>query len=462
MVYISDENLIIMPNQFDIIDRLAATLKAVQPMRPEYLQKLDKKFWLEFNYNSNHIEGNTLTLGETELYLVREEMVGHHNRREYEELDGHNKALTMMKELAADGERPLTESFIKNLNRVILVKPFWKEAITADGQDTRREIKPGDYKQYPNSVRLQSGEMFEYASPTDTPIEMQELMDWCRVEDANLHPVVLAAMFHYKFVRIHPFDDGNGRIARLLLNYVLLKHNLPMVIIRSSDKTNYLNALHLADVGDYEPFINYIAEQLTWSLETSLKAAHGESIDEPNDIDKRIDLLNKKLVNKQVVNAGKSPQLVYEFIEQNMFPLFELLEEKVEKLKPLFWDYARSLSYDGGGNKRGHKVLAKKESDWNFLKNIWCRDEILSGKISLISFQYDYGFRDLKSFLSKQYFGCSIEFHFDSFTISMKVDDGNEVLRPYDKIFTEDEKNKIVSDILERMIEQIDRAADGN
>lgn len=447
-----------MEQPFDKIDKLVATLQSLEPTKVEHSQKLEKKFWLEFNYNSNHIEGNTLTLGETELYLVREEMVGHHNRREYDELDGHNKALTMVKELAADGERPLTQSFIKNLNKVILVKPFWKEAITHDGQETRREITPGDYKQHPNSVRLQSGDLFEYASPTDTPIEMQELMDWYRAEEANLHPVVLAAMFHYKFVRIHPFDDGNGRIARLLLNYVLLKHGLPMVIIKSSDKKNYLNALHLADVGHYEPFIAYIADQLIWSLETNLKAARGESIDEPSDIDKRIDLLNKKLVNKQVVNAGKSKQLVSAFIENTIFPLIELVEEKLEKLMPLFLNNTRSLDYQEEG-KNSLSPLGNKKDTWNWLKGV-LQTAIKTANNSLYSLHYNHGLQGLKSSLHQQHFSCSINFLFDSFTVSMREDNGNEVLYPYDKIFTEDEKNEIVSGILERMIEEIDRAAD--
>lgn len=183
------------------------------------------------------------------------------------------------------------------MNEIILVRPFWKDAITPDGQKTRRLIKVGDYKEFPNSVRLSNGELFEYASVTDTPILMGELIQWYRAEEQKneLHPVELAAMLHYKLVRIHPFDDGNGRISRLLMNYVLLKNNLPPVIIKSADKRNYISSLNSADTGDINSFIKYIAQQLVWSLELSIKAAKGESIEEADDFEKEISIWKSKL-----------------------------------------------------------------------------------------------------------------------------------------------------------------------
>lgn len=308
-------------------------------MKPEYQQKLDKKFRLEFNYNSNHIEGNTLTYGETELLLIFGDTQGNHNLREYEEMKGHDLALKLAADLAADNEHPLTESFIKNLNEIILKEPFWKEAVTADGQNTRRLIKVGNYKEYSNSVRLPNGEMFNYASPAETPILMQELIDWYRTEGKALHPVTLASMLHYKFVRIHPFDDGNGRIARLLLNYVLLKNNLPIITVKSTDKQNYLRVLHLADVGNIEPFIDYIAALVTWSLEVSIKAAKGENIEEPNDWEKELQVLKKKIGQKgdAKIESKYSKQNVQVIYKNLIEPLAFKWETQLEKIDTLFY-----------------------------------------------------------------------------------------------------------------------------
>ena len=330
-----------MKNNLDIVDELYSTLNKLRPLKPEDQNRLAKKFRLEFNYNSNHIEGNTLTYGETELLLIFDDTKGSHIMREYEEMKAHDVAYQMIEEWAKEPERPLNEQAIKNLNEIMLVRPYWKEAITPDGQNTRRKIKVGSYKEFPNSVRLQNGEIFEYASPAETPILMQELIDWHRTEEKELHPVTLAAMLHYKLVRIHPFDDGNGRISRLLMNYVLLKHNYPPVIIKSSDKDNYLRALHLADVGDYEPLIDYIAQQVVWSLQTSIKAAKGESLEDKDDFIKEIELIKRKAASK---GKFKSKGVIYDTFYLISTNLWSEILDTLAHFDELFDENANSYS----------------------------------------------------------------------------------------------------------------------
>ncbi len=262
-----------MKELIEHIELLKKQFQQLNLLKPEDQQRLDKKFRLEWNYNSNHIEGNTLTYGETELLLIFDQTKGNHEFREYEEMKGHDVALKLVIDLAKDNERNLTEKFIRELNDVLLVRPFYKEAITPDGQSTRRLIKIGEYKSLPNSLRLANGEIFDYASPSETPALMNDLMEWYHAasNDNLQHSIEVAAELHYRFVRIHPFDDGNGRIARLLMNYHLIKNDYPPVIIKSTDKKKYLFVLHEADTGDISALKEYVAFALIDSLKTCIE-----------------------------------------------------------------------------------------------------------------------------------------------------------------------------------------------
>ncbi|MBV7532156.1 Fic family protein [Chitinophaga sp. sic0106] len=315
------------------IDQLIKEWQTLQPVNPKYQQEIDKKFRLEFNYNSNHIEGNTLTYGETALLLFFDKTSGNHDLREFEEMKAHDVAFDIVKKWSQNTEYPLNERDLKNLHEILLVRPFWKDAITSNGTTTRRQIEIGNYKKYPNSVLLQNGEIFHYTSPEDTPIEMGELISWYRSEEEKkeLHPVALAALLHYKFVRIHPFDDGNGRMSRLLMNFVLLKYGLPPVVIKASDKKNYLFALNQADTGDLNAFITYVSAQLTWSLELSIKGAKGESLEEEDDIDKEIAIW-KRQQNTPHQESIRSNASIYTLYFQH--GLRELILEFEESHRP--------------------------------------------------------------------------------------------------------------------------------
>ncbi len=151
------------------MEALKAELESLRPLKPEYEQRLWQKLRLEWNYNSNHIEGNTLTYGETYLLLIHDKTNGGHTMREFEEMKAHDLAVSKVVEWSADKERSLTEADVRDLNRILLKEPFWKEAITPDGQPTRVQIFPGEYKRQPNNVRLPNGGIFHFASVEETP-----------------------------------------------------------------------------------------------------------------------------------------------------------------------------------------------------------------------------------------------------------------------------------------------------
>lgn len=326
-----------MTHKFDIINILKMELDKLQ-FSDHDLRRLEEKFRLEFSYNSNHIEGNTITYLDTKALLLKDIVVNSYTFRELEEMKAHDGAFTLIKEWAVDQDRDISQVDIKELNKLILVKDFWKDAQTSDGLPVRRIIKVGEYKEMPNSVRLTNGEIFHYAEPFEVPAKMQELMDWYNDEKTGLHPITLATIFHHKFVLIHPFDDGNGRLSRLMMNYILLRFGYPPIVIKSVDKTKYLNALRLADAGNTEAFIDFIADQVIWSLELSIKAGKGESIEEPNDWEKELSILAK---TNDTIPEKKTVELLNMRFHDSYFQLFQAIKAKAENIISQLFEEAK-------------------------------------------------------------------------------------------------------------------------
>ncbi len=247
---------------------------AVQPLAVTNEHRLWQRLRIEWNYNSNHIEGNTLTYGETLLLLIHGRTRGEHLFREYEEMQGHDVAIELVRSLARE-DRPLGEGDLRDLNRILLKEGFWRTAETPDGEPTRKWIEPGRYKTQPNHVVTATGELFYFATPEETPARVAELVQWLRLEmqTPTLGLLPLLARLHHDFIRIHPFDDGNGRVARLLLNYVLLRIGLPPLVIKSRERRRYLDTIALADAGELAPLATFFGEGLRWSLRLGLAAA---------------------------------------------------------------------------------------------------------------------------------------------------------------------------------------------
>ena len=232
------------------LDTVFAQWQNMQPLSQTDQERLSRRFTLDFNYNSNHIEGNTLTYGQTELLLLFGHVVGDAEMRDLEEMKASNVGMKMMQEEARVADYPLTETFIRQLHKTLLREDYEVRRELPGGVYTTFTIHAGRYKTRPNSVRTRYGDIFTYASPEETPALMNDLVRWYNEEErrGEMHPVDLAILFHYRYIRIHPFEDGNGRIARLLVNYILSRHGYPMVVVRSRKKKDYLDALHQADL----------------------------------------------------------------------------------------------------------------------------------------------------------------------------------------------------------------------
>lgn len=317
---------------------LMAELDKFRPLGAEIEARILQKFRLDWNYHSNHIEGNKLTYGETKALILFGITAKGKTLQEHLETSGHDEAVKWLIEIVKS-ETEITETFIRQLHELILKNPYQKEAITPSGQKTSRWIKIGQYKTEPNHVITKTGETFYFATPEETPAKMHDLMLWYREKrtDKDISPILLAAEFHYKFIRIHPFDDGNGRMARLLMNFILMQKGFPPAIIKTEDKENYYAVLQQADAGILEPFVEYIAENVIHSLELMLKAAKGESIEAPDDLDKEIALLENKIKAKgEKIEKVKSEETLKEWCDNVLPYLAEKFIEVNEKFKGFY------------------------------------------------------------------------------------------------------------------------------
>ena len=236
------------------IEEIYQKWKSLQPLPENVKDRLSRKFTIEYNYNSNHIEGNTLTYGQTELLLLFGKVSGEGELHDFNEMKASQVGLKMMTEEATESREPLTQNFIRQLHKTLLREDYTVYRNLPGGMYTSFVIHAGQYKTRPNSVITRYGDRFDYASPEETPALMADLVDWYNEaeQEGKLSPVELATLFHYRYIRIHPFEDGNGRIARLMVNYILARHGWPMIVVRSRKKGDYLEALHQADleVGD--------------------------------------------------------------------------------------------------------------------------------------------------------------------------------------------------------------------
>lgn len=215
------------------IDELKARLASLRPLPAAALSKIEEALAIEYTYESNRIEGNTLTLQETALVIEEGLTIGGKSLREHLEAINHNEAIAFIKDIA-QGEEPINERTILQIHALIL-------------RGIDRE-NAGRYRTVPVLI---SGSRHVPPQPYLIEKQMEDfLLRFREMENEGIHPVDIAAYLHDELVRIHPFIDGNGRTSRLLMNLYLLHHGYVMVLLKgdAESKLAYYKALEASHV----------------------------------------------------------------------------------------------------------------------------------------------------------------------------------------------------------------------
>jgi Fic family protein len=231
-----------------------ARLDARRPLPAAAVSRLEKQLAVEWTYNSNAIEGNTLTLRETQLILEQGVTIGGKSLREHFEVVNHREAITLVESLA-DRREPITATVVRQLHALVMAR--------IDDENA------GQYRQLP--VRI-AGATHEPPPAWEVPARMTDWVDWLNEQEDSAEPVELAAVAHHRLVAIHPFLDGNGRTARLVMNLILLRAEYLPAIIARANRAQYYRALAAADRGDSAPLTNLVGRAVERTLTLYLEA----------------------------------------------------------------------------------------------------------------------------------------------------------------------------------------------
>ena len=225
---------------FAAIDELKTKLKSMRPLNETEIKRLRKEFIIENTYNSNAIEGNTLTLKETALILQEGLTISEKPIKEHLEAVGHKDAFEYVITLA-DTFTDLTERVIKGIHSLVLMNDASSKGV---------------YRRVPVTVM---GAVNTPPQPYLVPVKMEELMRDYESIKRERHIIEAVAEFHLRFESIHPFIDGNGRTARLVMNLALLQAGYPIAVIPPMLRGDYIYLISLANKGDCEQFFNFIS-----------------------------------------------------------------------------------------------------------------------------------------------------------------------------------------------------------
>lgn len=210
----------------------------LEKLRKEDINDLFDRFTVNFTYESNAIEGNSLTLKDVAIVIFENKTVEGKDMREVYETKNSRRAV----DLLLNKKIKISHEGIIKLHRIVM-------------QDIEKE---SGYKKLPNIIL---GSNLKTSSPEKVYQDMSELISWYDKHRQKMHPLQLAAIFHGKFEKIHPFKDGNGRVGRFLLNAILVNESYPPLIIRKTQRVSYLHALHAFDQKTDIPLVRLVLEK---------------------------------------------------------------------------------------------------------------------------------------------------------------------------------------------------------
>lgn len=427
------------------------------------LNKINYKLRLDWNYHSNRMEGGTLTQEETRSVMIGNIDVKGKPFKDVSEMNGHDKIVLEVLKLSK-GESRLSEKRIKDIHKAIMYE-----------ENTENQHLIGSWKKHSNEIINYQNERFEFVAPNDVPEKIHGLLNKINAyldkilteKKLSIHPLEEISQFHIDYLTIHPFYDGNGRTARILTNILLMVCGYPVIIIKENVKKNYYKLL--ADIQVYggkpDLFYVFIGERILETQQIILNALEGKSIDEEDDLDKKIAMLERELnvidENEEVkvhFNSNYFENVLNTWISD----LLNKLIPNIQKFNKFFKLINHQITMSDGGivmfdNEPFDEIISKTK-----LEHLihFSRFTFQEKKIRIIA-QYN---SFIKGGLNTFDCNFSLEINFDSIKYQIFIDEFNEKDLPNKKLvfenllhksLTEENINEIINRLCNSIYEHI-------
>lgn len=421
-------------------------------LTPDQLNKLHYKFRLEWNYNSNSMEGNTLTKPETRSIMIGNLDVHRKPIKDVFEVTGHNAVIYDILRIGK-GELRISEKRIKDIHTGIMYE-----------EDSDKRALIGKWKIQENEIINYKEEKQDFIAPDLVADEIHDLLNRTNAaidkiiskkKDAP-HPLDIAFDFHLEFLKIHPFYDGNGRTARILTNLILISLGYPPFWIKDNEREQYYR--YIADIQSYggnkEVFYTFLGELVLRSQELVLNVALGISLEEEDDLDKEVELIHRRLKGLRTEGQVlKSSEVIKEVYNQSLKGLFLELDLQARKFQKIFEkvDFQFILVRNNENNQTRHeKITYNRDGNYEELFNTIDLNGI-DGFVVYISFI------QLKNI--ERHIGLSAEIDVDFYTDSYKIHSNefaDNIKKPYSELVEENEIKMFISKVINFLKKYID------
>ncbi|TVQ51073.1 MAG: Fic family protein [Saprospirales bacterium] len=435
------------------IDLLKKKIESFGELPIEVKNKINYKFRLDWNFYSNNMEGNTLTMPETRSVMVGNVSVYGKPIKDLLEMKGHDKLITEILDIGK-GKVRLSEKRIRDIHEAIMYE-----------DSTELKSRIGKWKEVSNHIINYKNEKIHFANPHDVPELIHDLLNKTNAaidrifmdkKDAP-HPIDVALRFHLDYLTIHPFYDGNGRTARILTNLLLISFGYPPFWIKTSERDVYFR--YLSDVqaygGDDNLLFEFLSDLIIRSQKLVLDAIEGKDIGEEADLDKEIALIKAQLKGDDQLTTKATAQEIHKVLENNIFPLLEMFEQKMEHLKEFFLETDRKISYNCHGESE--RMVGSGESKWQELKQNWFAKQIKGENKKLDNFHYYFGLKGFKKTVEAKsiWVEVNILFHGYNYSIEMISSDRHHFQFPYEQKWDNAEIQSMVVLLVREVLGQI-------